>query len=261
MTSIYLDCNMGAAGDMISAALLELMPDQKKVLQELNELGIPGVHFIAEKTEKCGVKGTHLSVLVHGEEEAASYFVKGHHEESQMCVHSHVHHHMKMSDVKAIVDGLDISGYTRKAVLDVYRIIADAESEAHQSPVEEVHFHEVGAMDAIADIAASCFLMEKLDPEQVIATPVRTGIGTVRCAHGILPVPAPATANILKNMHFYAGEIEGEMCTPTGAALLKYFVTSWTKDELPVQDAVKVGRGMGTKDFPKANGITAYLVK
>ena len=135
--------------------------------------------------------------------------------------------------------------------------IAEAESHIHGVPVTEIHFHEVGSMDAIADVTAVCALMEKLGVEKVIASPVHVGSGHVHCAHGIMPVPAPATAYILKEIPMYGGEIKGELCTPTGAALLKHFVDTF--GDMPVMKTEKVGYGMGKKDFPIANCVRAML--
>ena len=142
-------------------------------------------------------------------------------------------------------------------MLAVYRLIAEAEAHVHKRPVDEIHFHEVGTLDAVADVTAVCLLMERLAPEQVIASPIHVGSGTVRCAHGILPVPAPATAYLLCDVPIYGGEIQGELCTPTGAALLKYFVTSFGK--MPVLYTEAIGYGMGSKDFPAANCVRAML--
>ncbi len=139
----------------------------------------------------------------------------------------------------------------------VYRLIAQAESRVHGKPVTEVHFHEVGAMDAIADIAAVCLLMNRLAPDQVIVSPIHVGSGQVRCAHGILPVPAPATALILQGVPIYGGHIRGELCTPTGAALLKHFATRF--GDMPVMKISAIGYGMGKKDFEAANCLRAML--
>ena len=129
----------------------------------------------------------------------------------------------------------------------VYRLIAEAESRAHGVPVNEIHFHEVGTMDAVADITAVCLLMNRLAPDEVVVSPVRVGSGQVRCAHGILPVPAPATAFILQQVPIYGGNIRGELCTPTGAALLRHFASSF--GDMPVMRTESVGYGMGKKDF------------
>ena len=145
----------------------------------------------------------------------------------------------------------------RDDVMSVYKLIAEAESHAHGVPVTEIHFHEVGTMDAIADITMVCLLMDKLSPEEVVVSPVHVGSGQVRCAHGILPVPAPATAHILKDVPIYGGTVKGELCTPTGAALLKHFAARF--GSMPVMRTRAIGYGMGKKDFEAANCVRAIL--
>lgn len=138
----------------------------------------------------------------------------------------------------------------------MYGLISDAEAQVHGKPVEQVHFHEVSALDAVADIVGVAMLMERLAPEDVLASPITTGFGQVRCAHGILPVPALATALILQGLPVRAGQIEGELCTPTGAALLKHFVRSF--QPMPTMVIEKTSYGMGKKDFPAANCLRAF---
>ena len=344
MKTLYFDCGMGAAGDMLTAALLELIPDQEEFITQLNELGIPGVTVTKERVSKCGIGGTHVTVKVHGEEESEDMHNHAHHhnhdhdqdheyvqfhkhydnehsyeadavksvdschelqhyhnihdaehthdhahgvehihehdhihgvehihehdhihdaehthEHDHDHVHSaaHSHHHSGMHDIEHIVHNLPVSDKVRSDVLSVYGLIAEAESHAHGVPVTEIHFHEVGTMDAIADVTAVCLLMEKIAPDQVIASPIHVGSGQVKCAHGILPVPAPATAYILKNVPIYGGGIRGELCTPTGAALLKHFVTRF--GDMPIMRTEAVGYGMGKKDFPAANCVRVLL--
>jgi hypothetical protein len=138
----------------------------------------------------------------------------------------------------------------------VYQILAEAESLVHNEPVDEIHFSEVGTMDAIADIIGVCMLIETLAPEQIVVSPVHVGSGQVRCAHGMLPVPAPATGYILRNVPIYGGSISGELCTPTGAALLKHFASRF--GNMPVMNVSAIGYGMGTKDFESANCLRAF---
>ena len=238
---------MGAAGDMLGAALLELFGDGKAVIEKLNSLGIPKVKYIAESAEKCGIKGTHLSVKVDGEEE-----------DEHMHEHGHSHHSASsLNDIKNIVSSLNAPEKVKSDINAVYALLADAESKAHGVPVSEVHFHEVGALDAVADIAAVCFMLDLLSPERIIASPVNTGSGSVKCAHGILPVPAPATAELLKGIPSYGGDIESELCTPTGAALLSHFAEFF--GSMPVMKTEKIGVGAGKKDFEKANCVRAFL--
>lgn len=317
MKTLYLQCNMGAAGDMLTAALLELMPDPDAVVEELNGLGIPGVEFVKEPMSKCGIGGTHMSVKVHGEEESEEMFHHHHHDHggeghahshedhehshedhdhsceehdhhhdhvhmhedhdhvhedyadsvTQQVVtntddhhhdHAHHHHHSSLHDIEHIVcDHLNLPEQVKQDVMAVYGLIAEAESHAHGVPVTEIHFHEVGTMDAIADITAACLLMNRIAPDQVIVSPVHVGSGQVRCAHGILPVPAPATAYILNGVPIYGGAVKGELCTPTGAALLKHFATRF--GDMPVMRTEAIGYGMGKKDFEVANCVRAIL--
>ena len=264
MKTLYLDCAMGAAGDMLASALLELLPDPDGFVEKLNGLGIPGVTYTKEAAVKCGIRGTHLTVTVNGEE-ASAFFeaLHAHHHhhdhghDHDHEYHEHDHPHSGMHEIEHIVEDLQTSDAVKKEILAVYGLIAQAESRVHGEPVEQIHFHEVGAMDAVADIAAVCLLLAELAPERVIASPVNVGGGTVKCAHGILPVPAPATAELLKDIPAYSGTVKSELCTPTGAALLKRFAASF--GEMPVMRTEAVGYGMGMKDFPVANCVRAML--
>lgn len=271
MKLLYLDCGMGAAGDMLGAALAELLPDDARdaFTSELNAAGIPGVHVSLDPSVKCGITGTHLTVTVNGTEEKEGGHSHSHehshhdhqhdhaHDHSHSHDHHHDHSHRSLHDIHHIIDDLKLPEVVRTDILAVYRLIAEAESKAHDKPVSEIHFHEVGTMDAIADIASVCLLLHKLAPDQIIASPIHVGSGQVKCAHGILPVPAPATAYILKDIPIYSGSIQGELCTPTGAALLKHFVTRF--DQMPLMTPASTGYGMGTKDFPAANCVRAIL--
>ena len=249
MKTLYIDCGMGAAGDMLTAALLELLPEPDGFVAGLNALGIPGVAFKRETAVKCGIRGTRMSVTVHGMEEDEG--THDHHGGGH-------HHHSGLHDVEHIVrDHLALPEKVREDVLAVYALIAEAESHVHGVPVSEIHFHEVGTMDAVADITAVCLAMHELAVDEVVVSPVHVGSGQVKCAHGILPVPAPATAYLLKDVPIYGGAVEGELCTPTGAALLRHFATRF--GELPVMKMTGIGYGMGKKNFPRANCVRALL--
>ncbi|MEG2008213.1 MAG: nickel pincer cofactor biosynthesis protein LarC [Oscillospiraceae bacterium] len=244
MKTLYFDCSMGAAGDMLASALLELCPDRDAALAELNALGIPHVRYVAEESVKCGISGTHLRVLINGEEEDAHAH--------------HGHHGHGLHAIEDIIAALPVSDGVKSAVSAVYALIADAESRVHGVPVSEVHLHEVGALDAVADITACCLLMEKLAPERVTASPVNVGGGTVRCAHGILPVPAPATTLLLLGLPIYSGDIKQELCTPTGAALLRHFADGF--GAMPAMTLTALGCGMGSRDYDGApNCLRALL--
>ena len=260
---------------MLTAALLEIVPDKDKCVRELNAIGIPGVRFETAPSVKCGITGTHVSVKIDGVEEAdllsdaEHNYEHGHdhdhhydheHEHGHEHDHGHDHghhHHASMADIEAIVSGLNIENTVKDDVLAVYRLIADAESRAHGMPVTEIHFHEVGTMDAIADITAVCYLVRLIAPDRIVVSPIHVGSGHVHCAHGILPVPAPATAYILRGVPIYGGRIRGELCTPTGAALLKHFANEF--GDMPVMTISAIGYGMGNKDFEEANCVRVML--
>ena len=258
--TLYLDCGMGAAGDMLTAALLELLPNREAFTAELNALSIPSVTFTTETVQKCGITGTHMTVKVNGEEESENMHAHAHehmHTSEQISHHHHHHHHSGMHEISHIIDDLPVSNQVKADVRAVYALIAEAESHVHNKPVTEIHFHEVGTMDAVADITAVCLLMERLAPEQVVVSPIHVGSGQVKCAHGILPVPAPATAYILRGVPIYGGSIQGELCTPTGAALLRHFATKF--GDMPVMKTTAIGYGMGKKDFEAANCVRALF--
>ncbi|MBR6004487.1 MAG: nickel pincer cofactor biosynthesis protein LarC [Lachnospiraceae bacterium] len=255
MKTLYLDCSMGAAGDMLTAALLENTKNIEESVKKLNALNIPGVLFSIEKATKCGIVGTHVSVKVDGVEESEETLANHHHDHG----HCHSHKAHSLSDIEHIVkDHIECSESVKEKILGVYKLLAEAESKVHGKPVTDIHFHEVGTMDAIADIAAVCYLIEELKVERIIASPVHVGRGTVKCAHGTLPVPTPATANLLEGVPIYSSpEVVGELCTPTGAALLKYFASDF--GTMPVFTIENIGYGMGKKDFPVANCVRSFL--
>ena len=256
---------MGAAGDMLMGALLELLPNPEAFLEKVNGLGLAGVCVEREMVTRCGILGSHMHVRINGVEEhevntECEDLV--HHEEYECFEHheahkQHSHEHSSLGHIHSIINGLDIPDKVKTDACAVYDIIAEAEAKVHGRLVGAVHFHEVGAMDAIVDVVSVCMLINELGVDKIIASPVNTGFGQVRCAHGILPVPAPATANILTGVPVYGGPYRGEMCTPTGAALLKYFVNEF--GNMPVMTIENTGYGMGTKEFPQANCVRAIL--
>ena len=247
MKTLYLECNMGAAGDMLMGALLELIPDREKFLKKLNQAGLPHVNVdgAEEESEEVSLQGSGLE----------SQEVHEHHH-GHTHAHGH-HHHAGMKDITEQIDRLQTDEAVKEDVKNIYRIIAQAESQVHGRDITEIHFNEVGTADALADITGCVMLIHELKPEQVLVSPVTTGFGQVRCAHGVLPVPAPATARILMGVPCNAGRMEGELCTPTGAAILTYFASAYGRmREMKME---KIGYGMGKKDFPAANCVRAVL--
>lgn len=243
MRTLYIDCSMGCAGDMLTAALLELHPDKDDFLRRMNAaLGGKAV-LSASPDSKCGLRGTHVTVLINGDEEGEAT--------------RHHYEHTSISEILSFIDSVPLEVKVREDAKKVYSLIAEAESRVHGHPIENVHFHEVGSLDALADVLSVCTLMHELAPERILASEVNVGSGTVRCAHGILPVPAPATELILRGVPIYSGQIKSELCTPTGAALLKYFV--WKFGAMPTMQIENAGCGTGKKDFECANVVRAFI--
>lgn len=259
MKTLYLECKMGIAGDMMSSALLGLFEDKNSVIEALNAINVPHVIYKLDQVKKCGILGDHISVLVDGVEEISEDVHDHYNEHDHEHIHDHEHHsHNSVDDIEKIIEGLNISKEIKSDIREVYQLLAQAESKVHGESVSQIHFHEVGEKDAIADITAVCYLLHELDPDKIIISPINVGNGQVKCAHGILPVPAPATALLLEGIPTYSPEkLVGELCTPTGAALVKYFAFDFGAQ--PVMTVEKIGYGMGKKDFDQANCVRAMM--
>ena len=256
MKLLYLECNMGAAGDMLMSALYELLDHGQKAqfLRTMNGLGLGGVELTPLSARTCGIVGTRMQVTVHGTEEGTD--LPHGHKHAHDC-HAHSHSHSAPGHIASLIDSLSLPEEVRSHARGVYDAIAAAEAEAHGCPVEQVHFHEVGALDAVADVTGVCYAIHLLGPDKITASPVHVGAGQVRCAHGVVPVPAPATAALLRGIPSYSGDIQGELCTPTGAALLAHFAARF--GPMPVMAAENIGYGVGKKEFPAANCVRAFL--
>ena len=286
MKTLYLECAMGASGDMLLGALYELLSDQEGFLKTMNSLGLPQVAVTARAAQSMGIAGTHMAVTVGGLEE--DELLDHHHDHNHSHNHSHGHghdherghghehdhehghdhshlhdhghghghSHTHVSDIQSILNSLPLPVPVLEQVRAVYGRIAQAEAKAHGCPVDQVHFHEVGALDAIADVAGVCYALHLLAPDEIVVSPIHVGSGQVHCAHGIVPVPAPATANLLTGVPIYGGTIQGELCTPTGAALLTQFATRF--GPMPPMTADQVGIGLGTRQFAAANCLRAF---
>ncbi|MDR2351264.1 MAG: nickel pincer cofactor biosynthesis protein LarC [Endomicrobium sp.] len=253
MKILYLECSMGAAGDMLTAALYELLGnnDKKAFLKQINSLGLNNVRITAQPIEKNLIKGTKVHVKIHGYEE---------HEKNSCPTgynNSHKHSHTSLKTIGNIISKLKVSKKVKDNAVNIYNIIAQAEAKAHHKSVTRIHFHEVGEIDAIIDIVSVCLLVDKVSPNKIISSPINIGKGRLHCAHGILSVPAPATANILYNIPIYTNEYEGELCTPTGAAIIKHFVTSF--GQMPIMRIKKIGYGMGARKIEIPNCVRAFL--
>ena len=243
MKTLYIDCAMGCAGDMLTAALLELHPNKNAFIDRMNAVLDGRAVLSAKPDSKCGIAGTHVSVLINGDEEGEP--------------ERHSHRHTSVAEIMNFIDNVPLCGEVRENAKAVYSLIAEAESRVHGSSAENVHFHELGSLDALADVLSVCELMHELAPEKVLASPVNVGSGFVKCAHGVLPVPAPATELILRGVPIYSGQIRSELCTPTGAALLRHFAAAFVP--LPLLRVERTGCGTGKKDFEAANVVRVLL--
>lgn len=261
MRILYLDCGMGAAGDMLAGALVSLLSkeEQESFIKMINNIGVDGVKVSLSDDAKCGIVGKHFKVEIDGVEEQSHdvHEHEHHHEHEQEHGHHHEHHHHGKGpfpkELEAVAEKLNCPNDIQK----VYELLAEAEAKVHGKDVSEIHFHEVGMKDALIDIASVVYLMNKLKVDKVVVSPVNVGFGKVKCAHGILPVPAPATAELVKGIPTYAGRFEGELLTPTGAALLKYYADEFSYQ--PLMNVIKCGYGTGNKNFESANVVKAVL--
>ena len=272
MKRLFLDCQMGIAGDMLIATLLGLVDDSKMWIARLNQIGIPDVTYTLIPKEDKGLQGYRVAVTINGMEESENH--DEHHNHHEHIKHSEVHgdgehsehqvyreqhvHGLGLQDVTDIINSLSISDTCKQNAINVYNLVAQAEAKVHKSTVTQIHFHELGMLDAIADIVAVCVLIEELKFNEIIISPIHVGTGSVHCAHGELPVPAPATMELLAGIPIYADyQIKGELCTPTGAALAQYFGTSHSN--MPVMTPAKVSYGFGTKQYERPNCIRAFV--
>ena len=243
MRTLYIDCAMGCAGDMLTAALLELHPDKDDFIERMNTALGGKAQLSAKPDSKCGITGTHVTVLINGDEEGEP--------------EQHHHNHTSIAEIMKFIDTVPLADEVKQNAKAVYSLIAEAESTVHGKPIENIHFHEVGSLDALADVLSVCELMHELAPEKILASPVNVGAGFVKCAHGVLSVPAPATEFILRGVPIYSGQIKSELCTPTGAALLKHFAEDFVP--MPILKVERIGYGTGKKDFEAANVVRALL--
>lgn len=244
MKCLYIECKVGVAGDMLTAALLEHV-DREEFLSKINSLDIPKVKYEVTRLSKNSVIGNKVHVIIDGIEESPSHHLE--HEKNVHNEHEHHHHHSSsLGDIGVRINGLNLSDKVKKDALSIYNLLAEAESRVHGIQVKDIHFHEVGTIDAIVDVISVCILMEMISPDRIVVSPINVGSGMVKCAHGVLPVPAPATAILLEDVPIYSdNEIDTELCTPTGAALIKYFADEF--GEMPSMKVGSIGYGFGTK--------------
>lgn len=244
MRILYYDCFSGISGDMNIGALLDLGVDQKYFVEELNKLGLEDEFDITvEKNNKKGISGTKFNVILKHHHH--------HHEEDH-------HHHRNLRDIEDIINKSSLKDSVKKLSLEIFYQVAKAEAKVHGEDIYKIHFHEVGAIDSIVDIVGAAIGFDFLKIDKVICSPIEVGYGFVKCAHGILPVPAPATAEILKDIPILAKNVPFEATTPTGAAIIKALCSSFTYEKnFKVH---KVGYGLGTKEGDKVPNVLRVFI-
>ena len=230
MDTLYFDCFSGISGDMIVGSLLDLGLSLDGLSAGLSQLSVRNYRLSAKKVVKCNIAATKFDVLME-----------------------HEHSHPSLSDIEKIINKSDLSSKVKQQATKTFRRLAEAEAKVHDSTVDRVHFHEVGAIDAIVDIVGACLGFEMLGIEKIYASDLNVGKGSVESAHGTLPVPAPATAELLKGVPVYSNQINGELVTPTGAAILSALCQGFGK--LPLFRIQKIGYGAGAKDFKKTPNV------
>ncbi len=243
---LYLEPVGGIAGDMFLAAVVDLGISPEAIEAPLRTLGVPGWRFEAKKAQRHHITGTHLDVHVEGQGHAPHDTDSGH----------HPHGERSLSDIVTLIERSQLNPRAKHRALDVFRALGEAEAHVHGVPVEKIHFHEVGAVDSIVDICGAAVALELLGDPQVFCAPPPLGSGTITIAHGTVPVPVPATLELLKGLPVRF-EGKGELTTPTGAALVRCLTTVGLPPPMTVQ---KLGYGLGTKDFTdRANVLRASL--
>ncbi len=267
MKILYYDCFCGISGDMNLGALVDLGVDSQYLIGELSKLGLSSEYEIKlQKAQKMGISGTRVDVILeavqhshdhhdHGETEH-HHLHQEHHGPMEAEEH-HEHHHRNLHDIETIINRSSLSPKVKKSSMDMFMKIARAEAKIHGKSIEEVHFHEVGATDSIVDMVGAAIALDYLGVEKIMASPVQVGGGFVKCAHGLFPVPAPATMEILQGAPIKSGLVQFETTTPTGAAILASNVQEYT-DQMKFS-VTKIGYGIGHRDLEVPNVLRVCL--
>lgn len=234
MKTLFFDCFAGVSGDMILGACIDSGVPINFLKQELQKLNVDGFEVSEKKVSKHSITGTH--VIVATEEQ---------------------HHHRTLPIITEIINSSSLSTYVKKHALKVFQNLAEAEAKIHGTTIDKIHFHEVGALDAIVDIVGAIICFEYLQVEQIYVSKIHVGSGFIKCAHGTMPLPAPATIELLKDIPIFSTGIEKELTTPTGAAILKTIATSF--GVMPEIQIESIGYGCGTRDLDIPNMLRVMV--
>ena len=250
MKVLYFDCSSGISGNMTLGALTEIIGDEKYLTEELKKLNVEGYKIEVSKKVKNGITGTYVDVILDNDHE--------HHHEHEH-EHHHHHEHRNLNDVNKIIDESSLDENVKDLAKRIFLRVAKSESKVHNKPLEEVHFHEVGALDSIVDIVGTAILINKINPDKVISSVVNDGYGFIECAHGKMAVPVPATSEIFTDagVKFRQIDIDTELVTPTGAAIIAELSNEFKV--MPAMNVEKIGWGAGYKDIEIPNVLKVYL--
>ena len=262
--TLYLDCQAGIAGDMLVAALLDLggKPALERLTQMLEKLSLEGFSVSVTRVKKAGIDCCDFDVKLDAAHENHDHDMAYLHGLGDTS-HDHDHHHAHrgLAQVEQVIDAASLSDRARGLARDAFRILARAEAKAHGLPIDQIHFHEVGAVDSIVDVLAAAFLIDDLDIERAIVPALTDGHGTIRCQHGVIPVPGPATLNICiaHGLPLSSSSVEGELVTPTGAALVAALEPEFS---LPERYTIRaVGLGAGKRSYERPSILRAMLIE
>ena len=252
MKAIYLDCISGISGNMFLGACLQAGVPATYLVQELNKLSLSDKYEVKiDNVDKNGIAAVYVDVNILDHHDHEHHHDNEHH-------HEHGHHHRNMSDIRQIISQSTLSENVKNTALSIFEKLAVAEGKVHNRPAEEVNFHEVGAVDSIVDIVGCAICIEYLEIEKVFVSKINVGSGFVKCAHGLMPVPAPATAELLKGYITYHNSVEKELTTPTGAAIIA--TLAQYSDNQPTEFSIeKIAYGAGTYDLVIPNVLRIYL--
>jgi pyridinium-3,5-bisthiocarboxylic acid mononucleotide nickel chelatase len=257
--TLYLDCFAGASGDMLVGAMLDSGLDFELLRSALLKLGVEGYELSLGRVDRSGISAAKFDVHLTSEPHSHEHH---HNHEHSHGEHSHGHrrqsHHRSLSEIKGIISSSNLSELVKQRAQAIFQRIGEAEAKIHNVPIETVHFHEVGAIDSIVDIVGACVAFDALKIERIISSPLHVGSGTFQCAHGTYPVPGPATAELLKGIPIYSKDVEGELVTPTGAAIISTLAEGY--GPMPMMKIENIGYGAGTRDYPKfPNALRAII--
>ena len=259
MKTLYFDCSSGISGNMVLGALAEIIGDEQYLIKELKKLNTDGYKIEISKKIKNGITGTYINVIVDGKDEYGhEHHIHEHEEDHNGSEQHHHHEHRNLADVNKIIEESSFNEKVKDLAKRIFLRVAKAESKVHNKSLEEVHFHEVGAIDSIVDIVGTAILIDKINPDKIISSIVNDGYGFIECAHGTMSVPVPATSEIFanSNVKFRQIDVDTELVTPTGAAIIAELAEEFVN--LPAMTTEKIGWGAGSKDLKIPNVLKVY---